>query len=490
MSVDAPDASDLLASLRAVLGDFTRDRVRPMEIDRTGRMPPELLEDLAELGVFGVTLPERHGGSGLGLSAACTCVSVLAETDRSVATTVGLHLGLGTRAMVAFGSHELQERVLPDLASGRHIAAFAATEAGAGSDLRAVATRARQGSEGWVVDGTKIFVTNGGLASVFTVLASTPGAGGRRKGFSLLQLGAEDGLEIGPEEHKLGLRGSSTTSVVMDGVTVPQDRIIGRAGHGMAQLDHVLAWGRTVMAAGCTGSATSALRIAREHTALRRQFGKSLDAFPLVQEQIADARALLFAMRAMLDHAASASAEELADASLAAKVVCSEGNGEICDRAIQLCGGWGFIEESGLPLLARDARVTRIFEGANDVLLILAGTAEATARRPRLPLAGAMRTVGREADALADRIDAQRACWSEALGARLLLQQSRLHRLGWMRVLRASCDAAVFRARGLGTPEAAELARHWIDLAGRRVRTVQAEPKAAATLARLAGVAR
>ena len=473
---------ETLASLCEGLLRFARAEIDSLRIDREGRIPPAVLEGLAELGFFGLSIPERWGGAGFSLRGVCDAVAALARLDRSVATTVGLHLGLGTRGLVAFGSDALRADFLPELAAGRKIAAFAATESGAGSDLAAIATRAVEVAGGRIrVDGGKIYVTNGGLAQVFTIVAATPGLGGARRGHSLLVLERGDtGISALGEERKLGLRGSSTTSLHLDGVEIPRARLIGEPGRGMEHLAHVLAWGRTAMASGCVGTAQVALDAASAHAATRRQFGRTLASFEVVREQLADMAALAFAMEALVHETCAAEEQPLALASLstAAKVFCSEGDWEICDLAVQLHGGAGFLEESGLPLLLRDARITRNFEGANDVLLVAHGTwlaAAAPARRalvlsPRL--SGAAIAADRLHAAYAQRRDALRA----RFGVRLLLQQRLLHRLGRLGVLTAAADAAVSSAESKGDAQSLQLAIHFVALAEARAAPLCTDP--------------
>lgn len=464
----------MIAAFCASLDRYARAHVDARRIDAAHRIDPSILAGLAELGVMGVTLPERFGGAELGLSGACAVVTTLARHDRSVATTVGLHLGLGTRGLVAYGSPALQEEWLPALASGEKLAAFATTEAGAGSDLAAIRTRGVEVDGRIVVDGEKIFVTNGGIADVYTITASTPGLGGARRGHSLLLLSRDDrGVTPGPEEDKLGLRGSSTTTVHFEGVDIPQDRVIGTPGEGMAQLAHVLAWGRTVMAAGCVGSAGAALDAAVAHAAQRQQFGKTLDAFEVVQDQLDELRCVHFAMQALVERAAEGS--DLLAQSLAAKVFCSEGAWQVTDTALQLFGGAGYIEETGIALLLRDARVTRIFEGANDVLRVHLGLLESAAPRPRAALAS-LSPAGPAADALNDAVTNLRLDLARRYGVRLGREQRLLHRLGQLALLRDACDAAVLHSLRHPSSAAAALAASWVALANLRSLPLLAAP--------------
>ena len=416
----------------------------------------------------------------------CAVVTALARHDRSVATTVGLHLGLGTRGLVAYGSNALKDTWLPDLAAGRRIAAFATTEAGAGSDLAAIRTRAMPVGGMLEIDGEKIFVTNGAIAGVYTITASTPGLGGARKGHSLVLVSREDaGVSPGPEEDKLGLRGSSTTTLHFDAVRVANERVIGVAGEGMTQLGHVLAWGRTVLAAGCVGSTNAAIEAAVAYVGQRRQFGRTLDSFEVVREQIAEMAAVRFAMEALVRSAASG--EHLLPWSIAAKVFCSEGGWEIADTAIQLHGGVGYIEETGLALLLRDARVTRIFEGANDVLRVHLGMIEATTPPERRPLRG-VSPLGRVADAFHAGVEDIRTYLGGRYGIRLAREQRLLHRLGQLAVLRDACDAVVVRAAAETNPASTDLASHWLALARARSAPLLPDPPRPADLVdRIAG---
>jgi hypothetical protein len=335
-----------------------------------------------------------------------------------------------------------------------------------------------------VVSGEKLYVTNGGLAQIFTMLAETPGLGGRRRSYSLLWLDRDDGLSIGVEEDKLGLRGSSTTAVHLDDLCVGSDRIIGEPGHGMEQVAHVLAWGRTVMAAGCIGSATSALHIATRHVHQRVQFGKTLAQQAVVQEQLADAAALHFAMAAMVQHTTSASTDaELEHRSLATKVLCSEGGWQICDRAIQLYGGGGYIEHTGLPLLLRDARITRIFEGANDVLISLLGTLSATQPPQHWSLTGPGSSQAAE---LCGRLDQRHKHLRHTHKIRLLRQPRLLAQLGRMAVIRQSLTAVVTAAQQAKTPAAEELALHWTHLCHAQLAPHLTEPQNMARVRRIA----
>ena len=470
------DEVDIIGMLQDSLGRYCADHVTSSRIDREHQIPRRILDDLAGMGLFGLSIPEQYGGTGLSLQAVCSVIQGLAQRDRSVATTLGLHLGLGSRGLVRYGSDALKETYLPRMASGERLAACAVTEPGAGSDLMAIATRGILRGGRLVVDGSKLFVTNGGLASVFTVAASTPGLGGAR-GHSLLLLQLDDaGLEVGPEEDKLGIRGSSTTTLHFDEMDVPLDRVIGTPGKAMDHLAHILAWGRTVMAAGCTGTARAAFEIATRHVTERTQFRRTLASFDVVRQQVADMAALAFAMESMVRRTTIGADDDkaLAFRSTATKMFCSDSAWEICDTGVQLLGGSGFIEETGLALLLRDCRITRIFEGANDVLAQHAGSMEAFAPLPRTPLPEEVgdTPLARRGDVVGGLLAHRREQLLEQYGIRLARQQRLLHQFGRLAVSREACDAVVLRAHAEDTPLARAHALHFLTLAEQRIAAV------------------
>jgi alkylation response protein AidB-like acyl-CoA dehydrogenase len=423
---------------------FGRERLDAQAIDANARIPPSVLSDLAELGLFGVTLPEPFGGSGLSLGDACAVIASLARLDRSVAVSVGLHLGLGTRGLVRWGSEAQHARYLPELASGTRIAAFSTTEPGAGSDLALLRTGVKLDGGQLLVRGEKSYVTNGGFAGLFSVAVASPGLGDAARGQSLLLVEPSDaGFAVQREEHKLGLKGSSTTGLVFDDCRLPMDRLLGAPGKGASMLAHILSWGRTLMSAGCCGAAAFALEKASAHVQRRVQFGKPLAAQEVVRDRLAQLHARVFAMEALVAHTSrQADDEALAVASLSAKVFCSEGAWHVCDEALQLHGALGFIEDTGLALVLRDVRVTRIFEGANDVLLTHLGASELARKRT---LSADASEAERALVALVRQLEARHRL-------RIFRSPRLLHALGEATAWVEASTAALQRARGTGRP--------------------------------------
>ena len=437
-------------------------------IDRRGVIPESVRSGAASLGLFGMSIPEEHGGAGLSLRAVCDVISEMARADRSVAIMVGLHAGLGTRGPVELGTKAVRDAYLPRLASGEWIASFAATEAGAGSDLASLRTRGEVVGDTLRLTGEKAYVTNGGFASSFTVLARTPGFGGAR-GHSLVFVPRETpGVEIGAEEDKLGIRGSSTVTVSFDGATVPLDHVLGTPGRGMEHAYHLLTWGRTLMSAGCVGTGRAALDAALAHVTTRRQFGKPIGDFAATRLHIARMAARLYAMESVVRGVADvhASGGSLEAVSAIAKVFASEGAFKLVDRALQLQGALGFLEGPGVARLLRDCRITRIFEGANDVLLLRVGLARLAAHDvPRGHILGVvpapLRSAASEVDGLAERLGEVVADVRARHGVTAVRHQLVLQRLA---VAEISLYAATNSVLGASSEEQFALASHATDL--------------------------
>lgn len=413
----ARDDEPLLPVLLDAAQAFCARHVDPARIDAHGL--GELLAPLAEQGWFGLTVPARFGGAGLSLAATARLVAVLAAADGSLGTCVGLHSGLGLHALLHGAAAPLAERVLPDVAVGKRICAFAATEPEAGSDIAGVRTTLSEDGDGYLLQGTKCYVTNGRLAGLVTVLARSPGLGGARAGHTLVVVDpATPGVSRGPEERKLGLKGSSTCTLTFEGVRVPREHVLGELSQGLVHAHAALTWGRALLSAGCLGTARAALEQASAHVADRRQFGRPLLDQPLVQESIADLRADVLAVERVVAFATTA--ESLALPTLVSKVFSSEVASSVVDRAVQLLGGAGCMEEVGMARRLRDVRVTRIFEGANDVLRL--SLASDALRWPALDVEVGDPSFDERLRLLSETLAAVRARWGFRLFTRQALQ--------------------------------------------------------------------
>lgn len=380
LTVAVADERETLDLLLPQVARFMASQVDGYAIDREGAIPPSVRGGLARLGLFGMTIPAEYGGAGLSLAGACRVVTEIARVDRSIAIMVGLHAGLGTRGLVDLATPAFRAHWLPRLASGDCIASFGATEASAGSALTAVRTTGALVDGQLRIEGEKSYVTNGGFAGLFTVLVRTPGLGGERAHSLVCIPGNAPGVRRGAEEDKLGIRGSSTVTVTFEGVRVPIDHVLGEPGKGLEHANGLLAWGRTLMSAGCVGAARGALDATLAYVRERRQFGSPIGEFAATRAHVAWMAARLCAMESLVRSVsdAQAAAASIETDSAIAKVFCSEGAFDTCDRALQLHGALGFLEPTGVARALRDTRITRIFEGANDVLLLRIGTAVLT----------------------------------------------------------------------------------------------------------------
>ncbi len=362
--------------VRESLEEFAHDHIDARRIDEEGRIPPEVLSGLAELGVFGVQVPEELGGFGASMTFYCKVFETLSQFDMSVVTMLGAHSSIGLKGLLLFGTPEQQGAFLPALARGERLAAFALTEPGAGSDAAGIKTRAYYdpAADEYVLNGTKIWITNGGIAGVFTVFAQTEVEefGERRDRISAFIVPRETpGVSTGAEEHKLGIKGSSTTEVHFEGARVPAANLLGPKGKGFKVAMEVLNSGRLGLAAGCIGGGRAVLREALRHAQERRQFGKALVEFELIREKLARMDLGLYGMESMVYLTTGLVDRGVRDVSIESaicKVHCSETIWAVVNEALQIAGGMGYMKDYPYERVLRDARINLIFEGTNEIL--------------------------------------------------------------------------------------------------------------------------
>lgn len=370
------DEADTFAVLEESLHRFAADHIDSRAIDAEGRIPQAVLDGLAELGVFGIVVPEAYGGFGGSDTFYGRVFETVAGLDGAVVVTLGAHQSIGLRGIVKYGTEEQKRRFLPPLARGEQLAAFALTEPGAGSDAASIRTRAAwdEARGGWVLNGTKIWITNGGLASIFTVFAQTAVAvdgspTDRITAFIVPRSLA--GVTSGPEEHKLGIRGSSTTEVHFEDVLVPADHVLGEPGQGFKIAMGILNSGRLGLAAGCVGGIKQLLASASRHAREREQFGRPLVEFELIQKKLTGMALEAYAAESMVYLATGLVDRGETDFSLESaicKVYCSEAVWRVVDEALQIAGGMGYMKEYPYERYLRDARINLIFEGTNEIL--------------------------------------------------------------------------------------------------------------------------
>jgi alkylation response protein AidB-like acyl-CoA dehydrogenase len=340
------------------------------EWDRAGAMPPGFLDELRAAGLFGLGLPERVGGLGLSTTGAAQVLQAIARHDASVALTVGVHASIGVGGLLLAGTEEQKARWFPRLASGELIAAFCLTERGAGSDPASLRTTAVRDGGAWILSGEKGWVSNGGIAGLFTVLARTAHEGKGQLTAFLVPRDAP-GLTVGPPEDKMGIRACSTTMIALDRVRVPADQVLGEVGKGFKLAMRVLNAGRTGLGGGSVGGAKRLLELALENARTRRQFGRPLSSFALVRGKLARLGIECYAAESVVDLTASLldrGFQEVAVEAAIAKVIATEALWRTADEALQLAGGAGYMRAFPYERALRDTRVNRIFDGTNDVL--------------------------------------------------------------------------------------------------------------------------
>ncbi|MFZ9595091.1 MAG: acyl-CoA dehydrogenase family protein [Bdellovibrionia bacterium] len=371
------EASDQLRMTLDSIERFAQDKVHSSSWDEKGAMPKEIVADLSELGVMGVAVPEEWGGLGFPQFGYARIMEEMGGIDASLATTLGAHQSIGYKALLLFGTEEQKSKYLPRLASGELIACYGLTEPQSGSDAASIQSRAVLSADGthYVLSGSKLWITNAGIATFMTVFAKTEvldkdGQKKEKVTCFFLELPAE-GVSIGPAEHKLGIRASWTNAVYFDQVKIPAGQVIGGVGQGFKVAMGVLNHGRLGLAAGCVGGGKRALQAAIAHANERVQFQKRIGEFEMIQEKIGRMAVNLFAAESMVYMTADLMDRKTVDYSIESaivKVFASEMIGELTDENLQIWGGAGFMKEYPYERWVRDARINRIFEGANEVL--------------------------------------------------------------------------------------------------------------------------
>ena len=341
-------------------------------IDRDQHIPDSVLTGLKQLGLFGMLVPQKHGGAGLSATGYARVMQELGGVDSSLCVTVGAHQSIGMKALLQFGSAELQDRYLPRLATGELLAAFALTESGAGSDAAAITTRADPRGDGYVLNGSKIWITNGGIADLFTVFARTsPSEEGVKPRITAFLVERAWGVKSGPNEHKLGIRGSSTTEVSFDNVLVPASSMLGEPGRGFKVAMEVLNSGRLGLAAGALGLCKRVIKMAVERCQERRAFGRPIGEFGLIKDKIAIMMADTWALECMTyltTGTVDAKTSDFSVESAICKVYGSETCWRVVNESLQIAAGIGYMADYPYERLLRDARINLIFEGTNEIL--------------------------------------------------------------------------------------------------------------------------
>ena len=366
MDLDLSQEHELV---RDTVRDFARERVAPVaeELDRESRFPYELVAELAELGLMGMPIPEEYGGAGTDTVSYAIAIEELTRVDSSLAITVAAHTSLGTMPILLFGTDEQRREWLPDLASGRRLAAFGLTEPGAGSDAGNAATRAELRDGEWVINGSKIFITNAGtdITACVTITART----GDDEISNILVPNGTPGYGISAPMKKLGWRASDTRELAFEDCRVPEGNLLGPRGRGFAQFLEILDGGRISVAAMGVGLAQGAYDLAFAYARERQQFGRPIASFQAVQFQLADMATEIEAGRALVYKAAwlKDQGRPFGTEAAMAKLYTGLLSNRAANVSLQIHGGYGYMDEFPISRLYRDQKILEIGEGTNEV---------------------------------------------------------------------------------------------------------------------------
>jgi acyl-CoA dehydrogenase len=349
---------------------FVAERLRPLEekVAEEDEVPAEIVREMREMGLFGLSIPEEFGGLGLTMSEEVRVALEFGRTTPAFRSVFGTNVGIGSQGLVMAGSDAQKAEWLPRIASGEIVTSFALTEPGAGSDSASVQTRAIRDGDVYRLSGSKRFITNADKASLFTVMARTGGEGAR--GVSAFLVPADlPGVSIGKPEKKMGQQGAHVCDVNFDEAPVPAANRLGAEGEGFRIAMRVLDRGRLHIAAVCVGISERLIADAVAYAQERKQFGKSLSDFQLIQAMIADSKTETMAARALVLEAATLKDQDkpITLEAAAAKYFASEMVGRVADRAVQIFGGAGYIADYGIERLYRDVRLFRIYEGTSQI---------------------------------------------------------------------------------------------------------------------------
>lgn len=373
------ELTEIQSLIQNTVREFAQSAVAPIaaEIDREHRFPAELIPQLAELNLLGVPYPEELGGAGADNLSYVIVIEELARVCASTSVIVSAHTSLGTWPIYQFGTDAQKEKYLKKLASGEWLAAFALTEPGAGTDAAAGLTTAVLDGDEWVLNGSKIFITNGGYADVYIVTAMTDPSQGT-KGISAFIVEKDaPGFSVGEKEHKMGIKASSTTPLYFSNCRIPKDAIIGKPGQGFKIAMQTLDGGRIGIAAQALGIAQGALDAAVKYAKERVQFGKPIATKQAIQWMIADMATQIEAARFLVYRAAWNKDNGLPYSKEAAmaKLFAAETASFVANKAVQIHGGYGYTENYPVERAMRDAKITEIYEGTSEVQrMVIAGS--------------------------------------------------------------------------------------------------------------------
>jgi alkylation response protein AidB-like acyl-CoA dehydrogenase len=352
--------------LREMVRDFTNNEIKPIsaKIDEEAEIPESLIKQLGELGVLGISFPEEYGGGGFGEVGYCISQEEIARGCMSTATMIGAHQSIGANVIYLGGTEEQKKKYLTPLANGEKLAAFCLTEAQAGSDSFNLRTKAEKVDGQWVLNGEKLWITNGSTADIVSVFART------KKGISAFIVETDaPGFFAGPPEKKMGIKGSATNAITFDNVKIPEENIVGVDGRGFLLAMKTLDAGRLGLGAACLGSAKELLEMSTNYAKEREQFDEPISHFQAIQFYLAEMATMIYNMesivyRTAVDYDAG---KKISSQTAMVKLYCSDSLDKIADLAVQIHGGMGYSKELPVERFYRDSRINRIFEGTNEI---------------------------------------------------------------------------------------------------------------------------
>lgn len=372
------DEKETLKTVFSSFGSWLKGKeIEFRKWDKQGELPQAFLQEMKDFGLFSFIIPEEYGGLGLSVTGYSRVLQELSKYEAAVAITAGAHSSIGMKGLLLFGTEEQKKKYLPKLATGEMIACFCLTEPSAGSDAAGIKCKAVKDGQDWILNGEKIWITNGGLADFFTVFARTDTPEGQITAFIVTRDMA--GVTTGPHEDKMGLRASSTVTVSFENVRVPSENVLGEIGKGFKVAMKILNSGRSGLGGGCIGGMKRAIALSTHQAKSRQQFGKPIADFGLMKQKIGHMVVECYATEAVVNMVAGLvdqGYEDYAVEAAISKVFGTECLWRTLDEALQIAGGGGYMCELPYERMLRDARINRIYEGTNDILrLFIALTA-------------------------------------------------------------------------------------------------------------------